>query len=95
MENYKKDAENYIRILKAFNTLQDNEHDRAYKIFNQALAQFERWSFILYDIKKNETKENKNPALKGRIEDVMKILSNIHTGARMVWSKAKDDIKKY
>lgn len=94
MENYGQDAENYIELRKEFDTLRDNEYDRAYRIHKQALAQFDRWSEILHDIRIHETKGNRNPPLKDRIEDMLKVLNNIYTSARMVWNKAKDDLSE-
>ncbi|MHC1683709.1 MAG: hypothetical protein AB6733_12245 [Clostridiaceae bacterium] len=94
MENYEQDASNYINLLKEFDTLQDNEFDKAYIIHKQALAQYNRWSAILHDIRIHETRGNKSPAVKDRIEEIMRVLNNIYTSARMVWNKAKDDLNE-
>lgn len=94
MENYKQDAENYIKLVQEFNTLQDTEYARGYVLHKQALALYERWSTILYDVRRMETKGNKNPALKDRIEHVMRVINNIYTSSRMVWNKSKDDLNE-
>jgi len=36
----------------------------------------------------------KDPPWKDRVEDMMRILNNVYTSARMIWNKAKDDFKE-
>ncbi len=94
MDEFKQDAENYIDLVNEFNTLHDTEYARAYIIHKRALAQYERWSTILYNVRKSEAKTGKNPALKDRIEHLMKVLNNIYTSSRMVWTKGKNDLNE-
>lgn len=93
MEEYKEDAENYINLVNEFNTLHDTEYAKAYILHKLALAQYERWSTILFEVRMHEHKSKiKQVPLKDRIEHVLKILNNIYTSSRMVWSKGKGDL---
>ena len=93
MEEYKEDAENYIKLVYEFHALHDTEYDKAYVLHKMALAQYERWSFILLEVRKHEIENKiKQPALKDRIEHLLKVLNNIYTSSRMVWSKGKNDL---
>lgn len=95
MDEYKEDAENYIKLVNEFHGLHDTEYDKAYAMHKMALAQYERWSFILLEVRKHEIEtKTKKPALKDRIEHVMRTLNNIYTSSRMVWSKAKNDLNQ-
>lgn len=95
MDEFKQDAENYINLVKDFDTLQDNQYERAYVLHKRALGLYERWSTILFEVRKHEADtKTKQPALKDRIENIMKTLNNIYTSCRMVWNKSKDDLNE-
>ncbi|MEG0667830.1 MAG: hypothetical protein RR460_08705 [Clostridium sp.] len=87
-----EDIKNYRIAVDWFSKLSDDDYDGAYSLHKFALAQYERWSYILYTIKVAETKENKNPALKERIDHCLRILNNIYTSSRVVYGKAKKDL---
>lgn len=92
MEDYKQDAENYINLVNEFNTLQDVEYARAYKMHKNALAQYERWSNILIEVRDLEkVTKTKQTTLKGRIEHIMRVLNNIYTSCRMIWNKGEQE----
>lgn len=94
MENYEQDAQNYINLVNEFSALQDVEYAKAYKLHKKALAQYERWSNILIEVRGIEKKtKTKQTTLKGRIEHIMKVLNNIYTSARMVWNKGEMEFK--
>jgi len=93
MKEYKEDADNYITLANEFNALHDTEYAKAYALHKMALAQYERWSTIFFEVRQQELKSGlKQVALKNRIEDVLKVLNNIYTSSRMVWSKGKNDL---
>lgn len=89
---FDEDIQYFQEIVERFNLLQDTEYSEAYKLHKEALAQYDRWSTILFEVRKAEVGNKRNPALKDRIEHALKILNNIYTSSRMVWSKAKDDL---
>ncbi|MCT8975518.1 hypothetical protein N4T77_02790 [Clostridium sp. CX1] len=94
MEDYNQDAQNYINLVNEFNTLQDTEYARAYKLHKNALAQYERWSNILIEVRELEqATKTKQTTLKGRIEHIMRVLNNIYTSSRMVWNKGEIEFK--
>lgn len=89
-----EDITNFTEILNRFEVLQDNAYAEAYDLHKQALAQYDRWSTIFFEVRKAEVGNKKNPALKDRIEQILRILNNIYTSSRMVWNKAADDLNQ-
>lgn len=91
---YKEDVQNFLDIIKRFQSLQDTDYGTAYNLHKDALGQYERWSTIFFETRRLEVVSKKDPPWKTRIEDIMKILNNIYTSARMVWNKSKDDLNE-
>lgn len=89
---YQADVGNFIQITDRFKYLQDNDYATAYQLHKDALAQYDRWSQILFDVRRAEMAKKRDPAWKDRIEDMLRILNNIYTSSRMIWNKAKDDL---
>lgn len=88
-----EDLNNFNALKEKINALKDNDYATAFSLQKEALMQYDRWSTILYDIRSGENKgEPKNPALKDRVAQILKIIDNDYITARMVWGKAKDDI---
>lgn len=87
------DLNNFNSLMNEMNVLNDNDYGKAYIIHKKALRQFDRWSTILYQIRINENRGiPKNPALKERVAQILKMIDNVYVSSRMVWGKAKDDI---
>lgn len=91
---FDEDIKNFSNILEKFNYLQDTDYSEAYQIHKEALAQYDRWSTIYFEVRRAEVGNKKDPALKDRIEHILKILNNIYTSSRMIWNKAKDDLSE-
>ena len=90
-----EDLEVFNNIMNQMNTLQDNEYARAYKLHKEALGVYDRWSSILYNIRTNESRGvPKNPPLKDRVGQILKMIDNVYVSSRMVWNKSKDDISE-
>lgn len=88
-----EDLNNFNSLMDDIGTLTDNQYTIAYTIQRRALVQYDRWSTILYQIRSNENKGiPKNPALKDRVAQILKMIDNVYVSSRMVWGKAKDDI---
>lgn len=88
------DIQSFKEIVERFSVLQDTEYSQAYQLHKDALAQYDRWSTIFFDVRRAEIGSKKDPALKDRIEHILKILNNIYTSSRMVWNKSKDDLNE-
>lgn len=88
-----EDLNNFNSLMDEIEILNDNEYAKAFLIHKKALRQYDRWSTILYQIRTNENRGiPKDPALKERVAQILKIIDNAYVTARMVWGKAKDDI---
>jgi len=87
------DLNNFSNLMNDMDALGDNDYAKAYILHKKALAVYDRWSTILYQIRINENKGiPKNPALKDRVAQILKGIDNVYVSSRMVWGKAKDDI---
>lgn len=91
---HNEDIQYFQQIVERFNYLQDTDYSEAYQLHKEALAQYDRWSTIFFEVRRAEVSSKKDPALKDRIEHILKILNNIYTSSRMVWNKAKDDLNE-
>lgn len=91
-QEYKEEAMQYISIAKRFGSIQENDIRGAYKLMIDSLQSYNRWSKIKLDIKKDLGRGEK-AALKDRLEEMCKYLKEVHTTSRMIWNKAKEDIK--
>lgn len=91
---FDEDIQYFQQIVERFNYLQDTDYSAAYQLHKEALAQYDRWSTIFFEVRRAEAGSKKDPALKDRIEHILKILNNIYTSSRMVWNKAKDDLNE-
>lgn len=88
-----EDLNNFSILMNHMDVLNDNEYSTAYIIHKDALRQYDRWSTILYQIRINENRGiPKDPALKERVAQILKMIDNVYVSSRMVWGKAKDDI---
>jgi hypothetical protein len=89
---YQEDVNDFINIMDRFKYLQDNDYTTAYKLHKDALAQYDRWSQILFEVRRSELSRKKDPPWKDRAEEVMRVLNNIYISSRMVYGKGKDDL---
>lgn len=88
-----EDLNNFSNLMDEIDILKDNDYAKAYTLQKKSLRQYDRWSTILFDIRTGESKGiAKNPALKDRVAQILKMIDNAYVTARMVWGKAKDDI---
>jgi len=97
MENeiiFDEDIKSFSEIVNRFNILQDNDYATAYQLHKEALGQYDRWSAIYFEVRKAELGSKKNPALKDRIEQMLRVLNNIYTSSRMVFGRAKNDLNE-
>lgn len=87
------DLNNFNNLMNEMDALNDNDYSKAYKVHKDALRQYDRWSTILYHIRINENRGiPKDPALKERVTQILKLIEWVYTSSRMCWGKAKDDI---
>ncbi|MDR3598536.1 hypothetical protein [Clostridium sp.] len=56
-----EDVKNFNNILNRFSILQDNDYITAFKLHKDALAQYDRWSTIYFEVRKAELGSKKNP----------------------------------
>lgn len=92
--NYLDDAKLYIDIRQRYDLLKETDLQDAYQLMKDSLAVYDRWSKILFDIRRNETTKTRNPAFKNRIEDMCRILREINQECRMVWNRGEDDYRR-
>lgn len=89
---YKQEVIIFNNIVKRYSTLQENDIEAAYKLMIDALQCYNRWSKIKCDIKKDFGRGQLS-ATKARLEEMCRYLKEVHTTSRMIWARAKDDLK--
>lgn len=92
-DNYLQDAIEYVKIRKRYDELQDSDVAGAFRLMKDSLALYDRWSKILFDVRRTETKETKDPPFKDRVDDMCRILREINTETRMLWNKGEEDLR--
>lgn len=94
-DNIEEDLKNYYELRKEYDSLQDGDGETAFKLEKKAVAQYDRWSEILFQTRKDETRGvPKNPPLKDRMSQILTVIGDIKIMCRMNWAKSKDDLRK-
>ena len=86
LKEFKKEANEFINIVKRFKTLQDDDVIEAYDLMKKSLVLYDRFSFIKSDLAKNF--ERGNPTKK-RLQEITDILLNIHVTTRQIYQNIK------
>lgn len=88
---YSAELKQYKTLLEAYQGLTDNDPAQAFNIMQDALNLAERFSEIHFDVRREEKIiKVKDAALKDRMEQIYKILREIHTGCRMIWARGEN-----
>ncbi|MGL5084937.1 MAG: hypothetical protein ACRC68_04345 [Clostridium sp.] len=91
-EIYSKEVKMFNDIVSRYEAIQENDIYGAYKLMKESLQSYNRWSKIKCDIRK-DLGRGEGTAIKNRLEEMCKYLKEVHTTARMIWSRAKDEYK--
>lgn len=89
---YADEVQQYGRIFTAYNKLTDVDQSQAFSLMKESLALRERFSELHFIERRREKfSKVKDAALKDRLEEIYKILGEIHTGSRMIWKRGQDE----
>jgi type II secretory pathway component PulL len=91
---YAEDFQNYREILERYMNMNETDGAAAYDLMIDALTLYERFSFVKLQVRREEIKgqsDTRDPAMKDRLDEVLKVLREINQEARMVWRQAEDD----
>ena len=91
---YSEDFRAYKDIFERYINMNETDAAGAYDLMIDALTQYERFSFVKLEVRREEIKgqtETKDPPLKDRLDEVLKVLREINQEARMVWRAAEED----
>ena len=91
-EIYNKEIKMFNEIVNKYELIQENDIYGAYKLMKESLQSYNRWSKIKCDIRKGLGR-GEETAIKSRLEEMCKYLKEVHTTARMIWSRAKDEYR--
>lgn len=86
-KQYDKEVILYNNILNRYRNLKEDDILGAFNLMKDSLVVLERWSVIKEDYKKL-LKRGEKAAEKERINDMYKILQNIHDDAKAMWKDA-------
>jgi hypothetical protein len=92
-QKYKEDVNNYIDIVQRYREIQENDIAQAFQLMKDSLQQYNRWSKIRLDVRK-ENGRGAKPELKDRIEEMCKYLKEVNSESRMIWRSSKEDLKE-
>lgn len=91
-KKYNQEVRMFNEIVSKYETIQENDIYGAYNLMKESLQCYNRWSTIKCYIRK-ELGRGEGAAIKNRLEEMCKYLKEVHTTARMIWSRAKDEYK--
>ncbi|WP_054198884.1 hypothetical protein [Clostridium baratii] len=86
-QQYDQEVILYNSILNRYRNLKEDDILGAFNLMKDSLMVSERWSVIKEDYKKL-LKRGEKAAEKERINDMYKILQNIHDDAKAIWKDA-------
>lgn len=86
-KQYDQEVILYNNILNRYRNLKEDDILGAFNLMKDSLMVSERWSVIKEDYKKL-LKRGEKAAEKERINDMYKILQNIHDDAKAMWKDA-------
>lgn len=79
-------------IYVRYNNLIEEDISGAFQLQKDALQAYFRWCAIKYDIKK-DLKRGQATAVKEWLEEKCSYLKYVHTSAKAIWLKAKEDLR--
>lgn len=86
-QQYNQEVILYSSILNRYRNLKEDDILGAFKLMKDSLMVLERWSVIKEEYKKL-LKRGEKAAEKERINDMYKILQNIHDDTKAIWKDA-------
>lgn len=89
---YQEEAQQYIDTLNKYLNLTDVDYAQAFELMQTSAQLKERFSEIHFKTRRIEKLTgDKDAALKDRLEQIYKMLGEIHTGCRMIWARGKEE----
>lgn len=88
-----EDIQEYKSIMQDFKQLQESQYSEAFELQKKALIMYDRWSYILFEIRKREV-GRKDAAIKDRVKQILETLDKVYVSSRIVFTKGKEDSVK-
>lgn len=88
-----EDIKGFEKLLEEFKGLQEIEYSKAFELQKKALIMYDRWSYILFEIRKREV-GRKDAAIKDRVKQILETLDKVYVSSRIVFTKGKEDSVK-
>lgn len=79
--------------MQNFKQLQESQYSEAFELQKKALIMYDRWSYILFEIRKREV-GRKDAAIKDRVKQILETLDKVYVSSRIVFTKGKEDSYK-
>ena len=79
-------------IITRYKKLQENDIQEAFKLMQDSLQAYYRWSFIRCEVR-DGLKRGEKAALKDYLENILKYLSEVHTDSIVIYKSSKDDLR--
>lgn len=92
-KEYIQEVKMFNDIVNRYDRIQENDILGAFKLMKDSLQSYNRWSKIRCDIRKVSVR-GEGAAIKSRLEEMCRYLKEVHTTSRMIWSRAKEDLRE-
>lgn len=88
---YEQDTKQFSNIIERYKLLRENDTLSAYNLMKDSLQVFNRWSEIREEVTKS-LKRGESSEIKKRLEDKLRVLIEIHTDSRIIFSRSKKEM---
>lgn len=79
-------------IIKRKNSLKEDDISGAFKLMQDSLQAYFRWSVIRCDIRSN-LRRGERAEIKDLLENIVKYLDEVHRDSRVIYKQGKEDLR--
>ena len=91
-DKYPDDVIQLGQIITRYKTLNEDNIVGAFKLMQDSLQSYYRWSKIRCDVRKN-LKRGEKSELKDYLENILRYLIEVHTDCRILYKNGRDDLR--
>lgn len=89
---YPDDVIQLGNIITRYKNLTENDISSAFKLMQDSLQAYYRWSKIRADVRK-DLKRGQSAELKDYLENILRYLIEVHTDSRIIFKSSRDDLR--
>lgn len=89
----KEDINAFNNIVARYIALNENDGLGAFKLMKESIQVYNRFSFIRCQVRKKNGRGQLS-AEKDRLQEMLRILDEVHTDSRIIWKLCRENIMK-